>query len=256
MNPDTTAQTVEPTATAPITKSPHPVHQITLLSKYLTMAIFIILPFVGAYIGYRLAPEPVVEVESPVAEQSLDVPVSSSDIPTQEVLPGVSMSTSTSTDMTSLKIVSCAQGTVDIPGLPLNAIKTALENYSPEKSDFINEELQRITAESGSNEKVGFHCTLNDGSTILTIFGASVGDVSIARISKNVMTTSVSVPTDAMGSMPGMVPKNSTTTVTFTGHIIDPCYDLAQNFIFNLTDFSFKLISKTGGDIPNCKANI
>ena len=36
-------------------------HQITPLSKYLAMALFIILPFLGAYIGYVNAPETVVE---------------------------------------------------------------------------------------------------------------------------------------------------------------------------------------------------
>ncbi|MES2966867.1 MAG: hypothetical protein V4668_03700 [Patescibacteria group bacterium] len=43
-------------------KQPHPVNQITPVSKYLALALFIILPFLGAYIGYQLAPERVVEV--------------------------------------------------------------------------------------------------------------------------------------------------------------------------------------------------
>jgi hypothetical protein len=37
-------------------------HQVTPLSKYLAMALFVILPFVGGYVGYQLAPERVVEV--------------------------------------------------------------------------------------------------------------------------------------------------------------------------------------------------
>lgn len=36
---------------------PHPVHLVTPLSKYLAMLLFIALPFLGAYIGYTLAPE-------------------------------------------------------------------------------------------------------------------------------------------------------------------------------------------------------
>ncbi|MES2966865.1 MAG: hypothetical protein V4668_03690 [Patescibacteria group bacterium] len=35
-------------------KQPHPVNQITPVSKYLALALFIILPFLGAYIGYNL----------------------------------------------------------------------------------------------------------------------------------------------------------------------------------------------------------
>lgn len=38
-------------------------HQVTPLSKYLALALFIVLPFIGGYIGYIFAPEKVVEVE-------------------------------------------------------------------------------------------------------------------------------------------------------------------------------------------------
>ena len=46
-------------------------HQITPLSKYLAMALFIILPFLGAYIGYVNAPEKVVEVENISLDNSI-----------------------------------------------------------------------------------------------------------------------------------------------------------------------------------------
>ena len=39
-----------------------PLKKVTSLSKYLAMALFVILPFVGGWIGYRYAPEKVVEV--------------------------------------------------------------------------------------------------------------------------------------------------------------------------------------------------
>lgn len=50
-------------------------HQVTSLSKYLAMALFIILPFVGGYIGYMYAPEKVVEVEKvvKVEKEQIDV---------------------------------------------------------------------------------------------------------------------------------------------------------------------------------------
>ncbi|MFT5849750.1 MAG: hypothetical protein ACI9H6_000566 [Patiriisocius sp.] len=38
-------------------------HQVTPLSKYLALALFVILPFLGGWIGYSYAPEKVVEVE-------------------------------------------------------------------------------------------------------------------------------------------------------------------------------------------------
>ena len=64
----------------------HPVHQVTPVSKYLAMALFIILPFVGGYVGYQLAPERVIEVEkviqTPVQE------IESNEVVTEPVLPG------------------------------------------------------------------------------------------------------------------------------------------------------------------------
>jgi hypothetical protein len=38
-------------------------HQVTPLSKYSAVALFVILPFIGGWIGYTYAPEKVVEVE-------------------------------------------------------------------------------------------------------------------------------------------------------------------------------------------------
>jgi len=40
-----------------------PLHTVTPLSKYLAMGLFITLPFVGGWIGYKYTPEKVVEVE-------------------------------------------------------------------------------------------------------------------------------------------------------------------------------------------------
>lgn len=44
-------------------------HQVTPLSKYLAMALFITLPFVGGWVGYQYAPEKVVEVEREVVKE-------------------------------------------------------------------------------------------------------------------------------------------------------------------------------------------
>ena len=44
-------------------------HQVTPLSKYLAMAIFIIMPFIGGYVGYQFAPEKTVEIEVKVGSE-------------------------------------------------------------------------------------------------------------------------------------------------------------------------------------------
>lgn len=45
----------------------HPVFQVTKTSKYLALALFIIMPFIGGYIGYKYAPEKVVEVDKVIS---------------------------------------------------------------------------------------------------------------------------------------------------------------------------------------------
>jgi len=46
-----------------------PLHKVTPLSKYLAMALFIVMPFIGGWIGYEYAPEKVVEVERVVVRE-------------------------------------------------------------------------------------------------------------------------------------------------------------------------------------------
>lgn len=44
-------------------------YQVTPLSKYLALALFVILPFLGGWIGYMYAPEKAVEVERVVVKE-------------------------------------------------------------------------------------------------------------------------------------------------------------------------------------------
>lgn len=46
-----------------------PLQKVTPLSKYLALALFIIMPFLGGWIGYTYAPEKVVEVDKIVIEE-------------------------------------------------------------------------------------------------------------------------------------------------------------------------------------------
>ena len=50
-------------------------HKVTPFSKYLAMALFVALPFVGGWVGYAYAPEKVVEVER-VVEQVVEADLS------------------------------------------------------------------------------------------------------------------------------------------------------------------------------------
>ncbi len=50
------------------------VFQVTTLSKTLALIIFIVMPFVGGYIGYTYAPEKIVEIEKIVEKITPPVP--------------------------------------------------------------------------------------------------------------------------------------------------------------------------------------
>jgi hypothetical protein len=48
-----------------------PLKKVTPISKYLAMALFILMPFIGGWIGYTYAPEKMVEVEKIVFKKAL-----------------------------------------------------------------------------------------------------------------------------------------------------------------------------------------
>lgn len=51
-------------------------NDVTPLSKYLAMLLFIILPFLGGYVGYTFAPEKIVEIEKiTIKEAATDLEV-------------------------------------------------------------------------------------------------------------------------------------------------------------------------------------
>ncbi len=55
MNPDNDTGLVSTLSVEQVVKQPHPVNQITPVSKCLAMIFFVLLPFVGGYIGWRLS---------------------------------------------------------------------------------------------------------------------------------------------------------------------------------------------------------
>ncbi len=46
--------------------------RVTPLSKYLAMVLFILMPFIGGYIGYTYAPAKVLEVEKIIVRKPTD----------------------------------------------------------------------------------------------------------------------------------------------------------------------------------------
>ncbi|MES2966866.1 MAG: hypothetical protein V4668_03695 [Patescibacteria group bacterium] len=63
-------------------KQPHPVNQITRVSKYLALALFVILPFLGGYVGYQLA------VKNSIGGNTEIISMSSPEVVNQQNLQG------------------------------------------------------------------------------------------------------------------------------------------------------------------------
>lgn len=74
-------------------------HQVTPVSKYVALALFVVLPFLGGYVGYRLAPVSVVEVETAVVPTTSVAPDSLHQ--TADTMPAPLMPTATSETGTS-----------------------------------------------------------------------------------------------------------------------------------------------------------
>lgn len=53
MNPENNNEMIATLPNDPLVKQPHPVNQVTRVSKYLALTLFVILPFIGAYVGYK-----------------------------------------------------------------------------------------------------------------------------------------------------------------------------------------------------------
>lgn len=89
MEPENVSQEVE-------VEQKSQLHQVTPLSKYLAMVLFILMPFIGGYIGYAYAPEKVVERvvvmkehnTSSIAEDSIDNKIKKEYIYVSELRPG------------------------------------------------------------------------------------------------------------------------------------------------------------------------
>lgn len=77
---------------------------VTPLSKYLAMSLFIALPFIGGWVGYTFAPEKVVEVEKVVVRE-VEVSQDNVDTNTPEVTDvGITVTSPQSNDLVTLPI--------------------------------------------------------------------------------------------------------------------------------------------------------
>ena len=113
----------EPTLTpASIKACPwyQPLCKVTPLSKYLAMVIFIAAPFVGGYIGYKLAPVNVLEV--PVVTNVIS---NNHNVATSSEISTVSAEATTS-DYVGLFTISFSSNPVDVTELLINSTSTKL----------------------------------------------------------------------------------------------------------------------------------
>jgi hypothetical protein len=91
-----------------------PLKKVTPLSKYLALALFVVLPFIGGWIGYVYAPERVVEIEKVVKLEKSAVEEKSNE---STVAPEISGNKSQFGDFTLVSYradASCAYGGASI----------------------------------------------------------------------------------------------------------------------------------------------
>jgi hypothetical protein len=109
-------------------------NSVTPFSKYLAMALFVILPFVGGWIGYTFAPEKVVEIER-VVEVEKEVLV---EVPTQKPTNEFIFSTDVSEDIILFDELEVGQ---TYSGLKLSSIEevpTRNPSYTNTAAKFSN----------------------------------------------------------------------------------------------------------------------
>jgi len=151
-------QTIEQTEVTEANQSQF--HTVTPLSKYLAMGLFIVLPFLGGWIGYTYAPEKVVEVEKVVIKE---VPSDSSEW----ALPNNLVSMDTQTDSEE-SMISNSSFTISS-----SSIQPDWKTYRSEKHDF---ELSFPNEYDSFSTIISFSSTESDTSIfVLPKGGADYG---------------------------------------------------------------------------------
>ncbi|MCA9362736.1 hypothetical protein KC851_00210 [Candidatus Kaiserbacteria bacterium] len=88
MEPEQITEQIEETSYAPENNF----HKITPLSKYLALALFVLLPFVGGWVGYQYAPEKIVEIERVVEVEKVVINEVDKSPSTSDVTPANTVS--------------------------------------------------------------------------------------------------------------------------------------------------------------------
>ncbi len=129
--------------------------KVTPLSKYLAMALFIILPFLGGWIGYTYAPEKIIEVER-VIVQDAQVDINESEITERSI-------TSDREDDILIEDFSWELTGVDEYTINWTVSQGAISKYSAVGTAYINFYLIPNGVDSEYRNQNGVRQSIGDG---------------------------------------------------------------------------------------------
>ena len=164
----------------PIVKQPHPVNQITPVSKYLALALFVMLPFIGAYVGYQFA------VNNSIGGNTEIISMSSPEVVNQQNLQGETLYYFSSYDDVVEYISSTNDPHIDWKSKALNKLKVVDNVLFEDKNLPIQNEqysMYFLLSTSTSDELVFSRGSLIKGGEPIGIFKLNNSDNTLIEIS-------------------------------------------------------------------------
>ncbi len=233
------------TATAPIEtcKWYSPLCKVTTTSKVLAAVMFIILPFVGGYIGYKVASDQI----NIVREGSVE-PVSGSEVEQQKIQPVLSG--------------TCEPG---LSLLPKDLYSSIEKSIGIQNQSYIMDSERPYPSRAPGVGRIypnaRFNCMLSDGTFIASFVYDDKNEreppsrfippsrFKVAHFNAKGEILSIS-PQNKGESVGGQFTAQgvSNNILRFTSKVVDPCYEMLHKYIYNLQTGEYTETSEGGND--------
>lgn len=120
-------------------------YQVTPLSKYLALALFIILPFLGGYVGYTLAPAKVVEVEKIVYQKNSETQPVSTDSESVAITPSETTGVQQNNFIGNPEYVPVREFKKNAFVLDITSTTITLDEVELSEFEIVNERINPVT---------------------------------------------------------------------------------------------------------------
>lgn len=218
---------------------------VTPFSKHLAMTLFVIMPFIGGWVGYMFAPEKIVEVEK-IVETKKEVETVQPLSYSKEQISG-----------------ACSQDVNNLEPL-YTSIETKFLNQFPSyETLYRNWGVDKNKPKARLHNNALFSCELEDG-TYLASFIYENNDYQHNNTDEpkfrfriihfeeegNILTIS---PENESPSIGGTFKINSVKdgVLEFSSKVTEPCYSATHSYSYDLSINAYREYSK-GGNISDC----